>query len=143
MACGSIRRARRCGDVGPDIVPGQSTASPLVRFVAGLEPQMLMPPRGARLTRDEIALIRAWIDQGASWPDTVADPAVLRSQAWWSLRPMARADLPPLGLEDEAWARNPIDRFIRARQRDHRLSDRDERGLPAIVAVGRGSGGGR
>ena len=65
--------ALRGGDLGPDIIPGRSAESPLVSFVAGLEPDMLMPPRGARLTRDEIGLIRAWIDQGASWPDPVAD----------------------------------------------------------------------
>jgi hypothetical protein len=82
---------------------------------------MLMPPRGTRLIRDEIGLIRGWIDQGASWPDPVAPPVVSQEQTWWSLRPMLRAELPSLDVEDEAWSHNPIDRLIRARQRDNRL----------------------
>jgi hypothetical protein len=52
-----------------DIVPGQSARSPLVFYVARLEPDMEMPPpgKGDALTSEEVALIRAWIDQGMNW----------------------------------------------------------------------------
>ncbi len=53
----------------PNIVPGKSEQSPLIHFVAGLEKDMLMPQKGDRLTDVEIGLLRAWIDQGAVWPD--------------------------------------------------------------------------
>jgi mono/diheme cytochrome c family protein len=120
------KAALRGGELGPDIIPGQGAASPLVRLVAGLESDMPMPPRGPRLTRDEIGLIRAWIDQGAAWPDGVATAGAPAEPAWWSLRPLVRAELPALGPEDEAWALNPIDRFIRARQHEHRLAPAPE-----------------
>jgi Planctomycete cytochrome C len=57
------------GDNGIDIIPGQSARSPLVQYVAGLVPDMQMPPegRGQPLTAREIALVRAWIDQGVAW----------------------------------------------------------------------------
>jgi ankyrin repeat protein len=56
----------------PAILPGNSHASPLVRFAAGVEEEMEMPPRDSRdryppLSEHEIALLRAWIDQGAIW----------------------------------------------------------------------------
>jgi ankyrin repeat protein len=56
----------------PAIVPAASQDSPLVRFAAGVVPKMEMPPLKARgeypaLSNDEIALVRAWIDQGAKW----------------------------------------------------------------------------
>ena len=52
-----------------EIVPGNSTNSRLIHIVADLDPDMVMPPRNrfAPLTRDEIAILRAWIDQGAQW----------------------------------------------------------------------------
>lgn len=34
------------GDHGVDIIPGESALSPLVHFVAGLVPDMEMPPKG-------------------------------------------------------------------------------------------------
>jgi hypothetical protein len=53
--------------------PGHSEKSPLIDNVSGKVPESEMPPKAARerfrgLTADEIALLRAWIDQGAEWP---------------------------------------------------------------------------
>jgi hypothetical protein len=52
-----------------DIIPGNSTNSRLIHIVGDLDPDIFMPPRNrfAPLTVDEIAILRAWIDQGASW----------------------------------------------------------------------------
>jgi ankyrin repeat protein len=55
------------------IVPGHSEKSPLIDYVSGKAPESEMPPRAVRkrfpaLTADEVALLRAWIDQGAEWP---------------------------------------------------------------------------
>ena len=58
------------------VVLGQSGSSPLVHLAAGLVPEMEMPPVQKRktipaLTDSEISLVRAWIDQGAKWPEGV------------------------------------------------------------------------
>jgi hypothetical protein len=55
------------------VVPGHSEKSPLIDYVSGRVPESEMPPRAVReripaLTTDEVALLRAWIDQGAEWP---------------------------------------------------------------------------
>src|SRR5262245_46369873 len=50
------------------IRPGHSGDSPLIHRVSGLGPDRRMPPAGPGLTPKQIALLRAWIDQGASWP---------------------------------------------------------------------------
>ena len=59
--------ALKGGKYGPDIIPGDSAKSSLIHNVAGLDPDMLMPPegKGEPLTRAQIRLLRAWIDQGA------------------------------------------------------------------------------
>src|SRR5215471_19553784 len=55
--------ALKGGASGPDILPGDSAGSRLIHLVAGVE-KKVMPPAGARLTADEVGLLRAWIDQG-------------------------------------------------------------------------------
>ena len=52
---------------GPVVVVGKSEKSSLVHTVAGLIEDTQMPPdgKGDPLTKDQIGLIRAWIDQGA------------------------------------------------------------------------------
>jgi len=53
----------------PDIVPGHGAKSPLIRFVAGEEKDLLMPPKNGRLSAEQIATLRRWIDEGAVWPE--------------------------------------------------------------------------
>lgn len=56
------------GDSGPPWIDGKSADSLLIKYVGGLDPDVVMPPKGDRLTRTQIAILRAWIDQGADWP---------------------------------------------------------------------------
>ena len=51
----------------PAILLGDSEHSRLIHLVAGLEENLVMPPAGGRLTSEEIAVLRAWIDQGVKW----------------------------------------------------------------------------
>jgi hypothetical protein len=55
-----------------DIVPGDSSKSLLINYVARQVPDMEMPPvgKGDPLTPPQISLLRAWIDQGANWNTT-------------------------------------------------------------------------
>src|SRR5436190_5176925 len=75
--------ALRGGDNGKAILPGDSANSPLVLVVAGLHPDIeRMPPKGKGdpLTAEEISLLRAWIDQGAEWPEAaIAGPQTVAS----------------------------------------------------------------
>jgi len=49
------------------VVPGDSSASPLVDIVSGARPDMPQAERH-RLPPDEVDLLKAWIDAGAAWP---------------------------------------------------------------------------
>src|SRR5205085_10211675 len=61
--------ALKGGENGVDIFPGNSAKSPLIHYVARLVEDMEMPPRGKGdpLTTNQVALLRAWIDQGVVW----------------------------------------------------------------------------
>ena len=65
--------ALKGGDNGVDIIPGNSTNSPLIRYVARLDPDLSMPPegKGDPLNENQIGLLRAWIDQGVPWGNEV------------------------------------------------------------------------
>ena len=60
--------ARNSGDSGPAFVIGKSAESRIIKYVAGVDPDVLMPPEGDKLTDEQIGLLRGWIDQGADWP---------------------------------------------------------------------------
>ena len=67
------------GETGAIIVPGNSEQSLIVRRVLGLDGDDRMPKDGDPLPAAQIALIRAWIDQGAAWPDTATGAGTRRS----------------------------------------------------------------
>jgi hypothetical protein len=55
------------------IVIGNSAKSPLAHYIAELVEDMEMPPTDKRdkyppLSKEQVGLFRAWIDQGAKWP---------------------------------------------------------------------------
>jgi ankyrin repeat protein len=54
------------------IVPGSSASSRLYLRLVGKEFGNQMPPTGA-LKPEQVAVIKAWIDQGAEWPDALAN----------------------------------------------------------------------
>lgn len=105
------RAAKAGGDTrAPDIHPGDSAGSPLIQLVAGQVPDLVMPQKGERLTPKEIGLLRAWIDQGAKWPES----ARASSEAvpnHWAFQPIPRPAVPRVA----GAGGNPVDAFIAAR----------------------------
>jgi len=75
------------GDLGKIVVRGKSESSQLIHFVAGADPDKVMPPEGDRLTDSQIGILRAWIDQGCTWPDSPAAASELNRH--WVYQPLA------------------------------------------------------
>ncbi|HKA08089.1 MAG TPA: DUF1549 domain-containing protein, partial [Gemmataceae bacterium] len=98
------------GEIGKPIVPGKSAESPLIRYVAGVDENVKMPPKGDRLSVEQVGILRAWIDQGADWPESGA-AGLARNH--WAFKPPVKPSLPP--VSDPNWVRTPIDAFILAR----------------------------
>jgi mono/diheme cytochrome c family protein len=115
--------ALKGGDSGPAIVPGKAAESPVVRLTAGLEEDRIMPPRGPRLSEQQVGVLRDWIDQGASWPGSAGNED---GRDWWSLRPLGSPPVPILSGSDAPGGRNPIDGFVRAKLREKGLSSSPE-----------------
>jgi mono/diheme cytochrome c family protein len=127
--------AMRGGDSGPVLLPGQSGESLIVRRILGLDGEDPMPKEGDRLTAAQLALIRAWIDQGAAWPDATPGARGPEGQGagpqhWAYVRPAA-ARMPD--VRTATWVRTGIDRFVLARLEREGLTPAHEAPFETLV----------
>ncbi len=104
---------RKGGNAGPAVVPGHGSSSRLIQAVTGTGDVKAMPPKGPRLDAAEVAVLRAWIDQGAKAPAEETVAAASKASKHWAFRPPVRPPEPD--VKNAGWVRNPIDRFILAR----------------------------
>jgi mono/diheme cytochrome c family protein len=92
---------------GPVILPGRGAESRLVAAVAGVDEDLVMPPKGDPLTPEQVGKLRRWIDDGAQWPDEAPGRDPIKSH--WSFQPVHRPAIPA------GQGTNPIDAFISAK----------------------------
>ncbi len=101
--------------------PGAGGESRMFRLVTSADPKKRMPPEGKPLSAEEVGLLRAWIDQGLAWDETLLPPAPAKTDHW-AFQSIRRPGVPQLqSPADRAWVRNPIDAFVRARQLERGL----------------------
>ena len=96
------------GDLGRILEPGKSESSRLIHYVHGTDPDHVMPPDGDRLTREQIGILRAWIDQGCEWPESANISTVGNSH--WAYQPIKAHSLP--AVQNSSWPLNEIDHFV-------------------------------
>ena len=99
---------------GPAVVPGDIGASLLVERINHADPLRRMPPEVSQksLSGEQIETLTRWIEQGAPWDEH------------WSFAAVERP-APPV-VNDEAWPRDPLDRFILARLETEGLTPAEE-----------------
>ena len=80
---------------------GDPANSEVFKRITGRGPIMPPPSSHKKLTPSQIATLKQWIFEGASY------------ERHWSLIPPVRPELP--AVKDTKWVRNPVDRFILAK----------------------------
>lgn len=106
------------------ISPGNSKASLLMRRILGEGGEASMPLGGEPLKPEQIALIRQWIDAGASWSDSaLGTPSSTLNQHWAFVAPV-RPAIPE--VKNKAWVKNPIDHFVLAKLEQNGLGPSPE-----------------
>ncbi|MEZ6137417.1 MAG: DUF1549 domain-containing protein [Pirellulaceae bacterium] len=92
-----VRDAAIAGGV---LEPGDAEASALVARITSSDSDLRMPPPETKktLTAEQIDLLRRWVDAGAIY------------QPHWSF--IAPQPAQPPQVEDDAWVKNDIDRFV-------------------------------
>jgi len=115
------------GDSGkPAVVSGKSGESLLFQRVVSTDPDELMPPKGEKLTDAQVATLRAWIDEGAHWPD---DGAVEKKH--WAYEKPLRHPLPK--VKNMKWPRNGIDYFVLEKLEHEKLKPSPEADRATLI----------
>ena len=85
------------------LVPGDAAASELMSRVTSQDPDSQMPPpgHGKPLSKNEVEVLRCWIQSGAIY------------EAHWSFRKLRKTQIPE--LTDRRTSDNPIDAFVSKR----------------------------
>jgi hypothetical protein len=125
------------GDGGAALIPGDPTKSLFLQNILSTDPEVMMPPKGDRLTKDEVALLHDWVKAGAVWPKSRTKAPVAgrylpgtigaKEKAWWAYQPVKRPELPA------GDAGNPIDRFLDARLAKESLTPSGEADRAVLI----------
>ena len=106
------------GDTGPAVDPGKPQDSLIIDAISYKDQDLQMPPKGERLSDQQVADLTEWIRRGA--PDPRSLVARGSSSAYggvgrdhWSFLPVKRQAVP--AVLDASWCRTPVDNFILAR----------------------------
>ncbi len=93
------------------IIPGNAKDSELIKRITHSDPEERMPYKHDALTKDEIAILTKWIDQGAEWG------------RHWAYTTVEKQTIPNNKNE---WVRNDIDHFILEKLKEENLSPSSE-----------------
>ena len=111
----------------PDaLLPGDATQSYLIEMISGDVPEM--PEEGDPLTREEVSVIKQWINEGAEWPEErqlIDNPP--RDLNWWSLKPL-KAGRAPRG-----YGSHPVDAFINRSLKQKKLKPVGEADAATLI----------
>jgi mono/diheme cytochrome c family protein len=100
------------GDSGPALVSGDPDKSLIIKAIRYTDENLQMPPKGKKLTAEQIAHLEAWVKMGAP------DPRVAKTKTGqaknandhWAFKPIKLPELP--AVKNARWAQSPIDHFI-------------------------------
>jgi hypothetical protein len=103
------------------VVPGKPGESELIARIESHDPDQQMPPRksGKQLTPEQIAVLKRWVEQGATWTKH------------WAFKPPVKP-VPP-AVKHAAWPVNEVDRFILDRLEDEGLEPESEASKTALI----------
>src|SRR5262245_49672193 len=99
---------RQGGDRGAAIA-ATSSESLLIQAITGGGDTERMPLDAKPLSQEQIATLKAWIDEGAKAPE---EPLPDDPRKHWSFQKPVRPALPE--VRNPTWSAHPIDRFIAA-----------------------------
>jgi cytochrome c553 len=106
------------GNTGAAIVPGKPDESLLIQAIRYKDEDLQMPPKGEKLSDQQIADLTEWVRRGAPDPRTLV--AKGSSSAYggvgknhWAFQPVKKPAVPE--VQNASWVKNPVDNFVLAK----------------------------
>jgi hypothetical protein len=104
------------GDNGPAILPGNPDKSLLIKAVRYTDENLQMPPKGKKLSEQEIEGLVTWVKMGAPDPRTgkaQGSGIKTKSADHWAFKPVREPPVPP--VKNKRLVQTPVDSFILAK----------------------------
>ena len=103
------------GDTGSAIKPGDPDSSLLIQSILYTDPDLQMPPKGEKLSDQEIADLTAWVKMGAPDPRKEAKGGKLtgltdKARSHYAFQPVKKAPIPE--VKNRAWCVTQVDAFV-------------------------------
>ena len=103
------------GDGGPAVVPGDPKKSLLITAISYKDADLQMPPKGEKLSDQQIADLTEWVKMGAPDPRELPKGAKLsgltdKARHHWAYQPVTKPAIPT--VKNRAWCITPVDSFI-------------------------------
>lgn len=110
------------GENGPAIHPGEPDRSLLIKAISYDDKDLQMPPKGDKLTKEQIADLTAWVKMGA--PDPRKDVKAAdklsgltdKARSHWAYQPVKKPAIPV--TKNRAWCVTPVDAFVLAKMEE-------------------------
>jgi hypothetical protein len=123
---GDLRLDQKTAELAKIVKPHDLTESELYRRITLPKgDEDVMPNRGEPLSAAHIAVIRRWIEQGATWPDGV------KTAGHWAYQKPVRPPTPKVPASYRI--ANPIDAFVAARLQQEGLPQSPEAGRAVLI----------
>lgn len=103
-------RKTKSGKYG--VIPGDASASEMIKRITADNAEERMPYKHAPLSKDEISILKDWINQGAEWG------------IHWAYKPIEKPQVPDIA---DDWVSNDIDKFILQKLQQEKLK-------PSVIA---------
>ena len=111
------------GDSGSAVVPGNPEKSVLIKAIRYTDSNLQMPPKGEKLSDQQISDFVSWVKMGAPDPRTGTAKGKYASaterKVWWSFQPVKKQEPPKVA--NASWVANPVDAFILAKLEEKNL----------------------
>ena len=103
------------GDTGPSVVPGNVAKSLLITAITYKDADLQMPPKGEKLSDQQIADLTEWVKMGAPDPRELPKGTKLsgltdKARHHWAYQPVTKPTIP--AVKNRAWCVTPVDAFI-------------------------------
>jgi hypothetical protein len=107
--------SRKGGDSGAAVTPGDVAKSLLITAITYKDADLQMPPKGEKLSDQEIAALTEWVKMGAPDPRELPKGSKLsgltdNARHHWAYQPVTKPAVPT--VKNRAWCTTVVDAFI-------------------------------
>lgn len=120
--------ALKGGKDGVVLKPGDPEGSLLITAIGYEDPDLQMPPKGEKLSAEQITVLTTWVKMGAPDPRDAPRPSgsgkltglTDKARGHWAYQPVKKPAVP--ATKNQQWCRTPVDAFILQKLEEQHLT---------------------